>query len=149
MADNDSSRQIPERWKLVIKEQKDGSCISYYTCPESGQKFSTYEDLMRYVNYAKAAKLSIYSPDFRPRNTPRGPKKKASKSVEEQTEGSSDSDDSMFKLPSIASLELPEVAIPTPSDQQSSSGQMKTKNRPANEGCSSGSNKGKGKKQKM
>lgn len=47
---------------LVVKEQKDGSSLSYYTCPESGQKFNTYEDLMRYVNYAKAAKLSIYSP---------------------------------------------------------------------------------------
>lgn len=36
--------------------------LQYYSCPETGQKFYTYEDLMRYVNYAKAAKLSIYSP---------------------------------------------------------------------------------------
>ncbi|KAM2264591.1 hypothetical protein ACFXTI_040735 [Malus domestica] len=35
------------------------------TCVLTGQHFSTYEDLMRYVNYAKEKKLSIYAPDFK------------------------------------------------------------------------------------
>ncbi|XP_022757238.1 uncharacterized protein LOC111304694 [Durio zibethinus] len=138
---------IPDHWTLVVKEQKDGSSLSYYTCPESGQKFYTYEDLMRYVNYAKAAKLSIYSPDFRPRNQPRKPKKKVSMPDLEQIEISSDSEDSIFELPSIASLEFMEVASPAQSSKQSSSGKMKAKKtRASNEGCSS--NKGKAKKQK-
>lgn len=28
MADKDSSRPIPDRWMLVVKEQKDGSSLS-------------------------------------------------------------------------------------------------------------------------
>ena len=28
MADKNSSRPIPDRWKLVVKEQKDGSSLS-------------------------------------------------------------------------------------------------------------------------
>ncbi|XVE77083.1 hypothetical protein DITRI_Ditri13aG0033500 [Diplodiscus trichospermus] len=148
MADKDLSRPIPDHWRLVAKEQKDGSRLSYYTCPESGQKFYTYEDLMRYVNYAKAAKLSIYSPDFRPRNQPRRSKKKASTPDLDQSEKSSDSEDSMFKLPSIASLELmEETSSPAPSEKPSAAtGKIKLENRASNEGCSL--NKGKAKKQK-
>ena len=67
-------------------------------------------------------------------------------------EKSSDSDDSMFELPSIASLELMEVASsPAHSDKQSAtSGQMRLENRASNEGCSSkkGQAKSKSKKQK-
>lgn len=136
MAHKDTSRPIPEHWTLVIEDQKDGSSISFYTCPDTGQRFNTYEDLIRYVNYAKAAKLSIYSPDFRPLSPPRRRrKKKACEPVEEQIEVSLNSDDSTFNLPSITSLELVEVASPAASDQQSSSGQMKTKKQAANEGC--------------
>ncbi|XVF22605.1 hypothetical protein REPUB_Repub12eG0185800 [Reevesia pubescens] len=98
---------------------------------------------MRYVNYAKAAKLSIYSPDFRPHDPPLKAKKKASMPDLEQTERSSDSEDSIFELPSIASLEFIEVASPA----ESASGKMKPeKNWAANEGCSS--KKGKANKQK-
>ncbi|XVF33382.1 hypothetical protein REPUB_Repub17cG0163700 [Reevesia pubescens] len=149
MADKDSSKPMPDRWTLVVKEKKDGSSLSYYTCPESGQKFYTYEDLMRYVTYAKAAKLSIYSPDFRPITRRRGSKNKASMPDVDQIEKSSDSDDSTFELPTIASLELMEVASPGPaeSDKQSASGKKKLeKSRASSEGCSS--NKGKAKKQK-
>ncbi|XWS46040.1 hypothetical protein CRYUN_Cryun14cG0030600 [Craigia yunnanensis] len=151
MADKNSSRPIPDRWTLVVKEQKDGSSLSYYTCPESGQKFYTYEDLMRYVNYAKAAKLSIYSPDFHPRNGRRRPKKKASMPDLDQIEKSSDSEDSTFKLPSITSLELMEVASsPAQSDKESAtSGKMKFSNRASNEGCSSNKGKGKAKAKKQ
>ncbi|XP_017969536.1 PREDICTED: uncharacterized protein LOC18614199 isoform X2 [Theobroma cacao] len=145
--DENSSRPIPDRWMLVVKEQKGGSRRSYYSCPETGQKFYTYEDLMRYVNYAKAAKLSIYSPNFRPIN-PRKPKKKASVPDVDQSavEKSSDSEDSTFKLPSIASLELMEVVSPSHSDKQSASGKSKLENQSSNEACSS--ERGKGKKQK-
>ncbi|PPD84239.1 hypothetical protein GOBAR_DD18816 [Gossypium barbadense] len=114
----------------------------YYTCPESGQKFNTYEDLMRYVNYAKAAKLSIYSPDFCPRKPPRKPKKKAS------TPEVAQSNDSTFELPPIASLEFLDEWSSAESDKQSASGKKKLeKNHASNEGCSSG-NMGKAKKQK-
>ncbi|MBA0704432.1 hypothetical protein Golax_016687 [Gossypium laxum] len=158
MADKDSSRPIPDRWMLVVKEQKDGSSLSYYTCPESGQKFNTYEDLMRYVNYAKAAKLSIYSPDFCPRKPPRKPKKKAStpevaqnvaeKDKDKDSDSNSDSSDSTFELPPIASLEFLDEWSSAESDKQSASGKKKLeKNHASNEGCSSG-NMGKAKKQK-
>ncbi|KAL1060386.1 hypothetical protein V6Z11_1Z101900 [Gossypium hirsutum] len=135
---------------LVVKEQKDGSSLSYYTCPESGQKFNTYEDLMRYVNYAKAAKLSIYSPDFCPRKPPRKPKKKASTPEDKDSDSDSDSDssDSTFELPPIASLEFLDEWSSAESDKQSASGKKKLeKNHASNEGCSSG-NMGKAKKQK-
>ncbi|KAI4355012.1 hypothetical protein L6164_003830 [Bauhinia variegata] len=36
--------------------------IQYYYYPGTQQEFRTYEDLMRYVNYAMAAKLGPYSP---------------------------------------------------------------------------------------
>ncbi|MFQ6619961.1 hypothetical protein Gotur_000762 [Gossypium turneri] len=160
MADKDSSRPIPDRWMLVVKEQKDGSSLSYYTCPESGQKFNTYEDLMRYVNYAKAAKLSIYSPDFCPRKPPRKPKKKAStpevaqnvakkdKDSDSDSDLDSDSSDSTFELPPIASLEFLDEWSSAESDKQSASGKKKLeKSHASNEGCSSG-NMGKAKKQK-
>ncbi|XWS77092.1 hypothetical protein CRYUN_Cryun01aG0232600 [Craigia yunnanensis] len=138
MADKNSSRPIPDRWMLVVKEQKDGSSLSYYTCPESGQKFYTYEDLMRYVNYAKAAKLSIYSPDFCPIGRRGKPKKKAIMPDLDQIEISSDSEDSTFELPTITSLELMEVASsPSHADKHPTS---------SNEGCSS--DKRKAKKQK-
>ncbi|XP_038709273.1 uncharacterized protein LOC120004099 isoform X2 [Tripterygium wilfordii] len=61
-----SSKPIPEGWKLVVEKQKNGSKTLSYVCPDSCQIFNDYEMLMRYVNYAKAAKLSIYSPDFVP-----------------------------------------------------------------------------------
>ncbi|KAH1130066.1 hypothetical protein J1N35_001444 [Gossypium stocksii] len=158
MADKDSSRPIPDRWMLVVKEQKDGSSLSYYTCPESGQKFNTYEDLMRYVNYAKAAKLSIYSPDFCPRKPPRKPKKKAStaevaqnvveKDKDKDSDSDSDSSDSTFELPPIASLEFLDEWSSAESDKQSASGKKKLeKNHASSEGCSGG-NMGKAKKQK-
>ncbi|WRX11361.1 hypothetical protein QQP08_003848 [Theobroma cacao] len=111
--DENSSRPIPDRWMLVVKEQKGGSRRS----------------------------------NFRPIN-PRKPKKKASVPDVDQSavEKSSDSEDSTFKLPSIASLELMEVVSPSHSDKQSASGKSKLENQSSNEACSS--ERGKGKKQK-
>ncbi|XVE73909.1 hypothetical protein DITRI_Ditri11bG0156400 [Diplodiscus trichospermus] len=143
MANKDSSKPIPERWMEVSKEKRDGSIVSYYICPESGQKFNTYEDLMRYVNYAKAAKLSIYSPNFRPIGQCK-PKEKAGILDIDLNEKSSGSEDYAFELPSP--LEPMEVASPGLSDKQSVSGKTKLGNQASNEGCSS--SKGKGKKQK-
>lgn len=36
--------------------------LQSFFCPETEQEFSAYEKLMRYVRYAKAAKVSIYAP---------------------------------------------------------------------------------------
>ncbi|PPD81889.1 hypothetical protein GOBAR_DD21185 [Gossypium barbadense] len=58
----DSPGPIPEGWVLYTKFRKDGIEVKTYFCPATEQEFYTYEDLMRYVRYAKAAKLSIYSP---------------------------------------------------------------------------------------
>ncbi|KAA3485523.1 ATPase 10, plasma membrane-type-like protein [Gossypium australe] len=62
----DSPGPIPEGWILHTKF-KNGIEVKKnmtYLCPATEQEFYTYEDLMRYVRYAKAAKLSIYSPEF-------------------------------------------------------------------------------------
>ncbi|XP_050143460.1 uncharacterized protein LOC126619202 [Malus sylvestris] len=59
MEDKNLEKPIPEGWEL----KDEGSKTSHYLCPATGQHFSTYEDLMRYVNYAKENKLSIYAPD--------------------------------------------------------------------------------------
>ncbi|PPS05833.1 hypothetical protein GOBAR_AA14822 [Gossypium barbadense] len=53
---------IPEGWVLDTKFKEDGTEVKCYLCPATEQQFYTYEDLMRYVRYAKAAKVSIYSP---------------------------------------------------------------------------------------
>ncbi|KAG8499854.1 hypothetical protein CXB51_006275 [Gossypium anomalum] len=55
---------IPEGWVLDTKFKEDGTEVKCYLCPATEQQFYTYEDLMRYVRYAKAAKVSIYSPYF-------------------------------------------------------------------------------------
>ncbi|XP_022770367.1 uncharacterized protein LOC111313835 [Durio zibethinus] len=143
MADKNSLMRVPEHWTLVVKEQEDGSSLSYYTCLASGQKFYSYEDLMRYVNYAKAAKLSIYSPDFSPIKQ----KAKASRPDFDRIDISSDSEDSASKLPSVASNEVMEVASPAHSVKQSLTGKMKFENRASNGECSSSGVKAK--KQKM
>ncbi|PKI45402.1 hypothetical protein CRG98_034207 [Punica granatum] len=61
------------------------NCFKHYLCPATGQHFYTYEDMMRYVTYAKLWELSIYAPDFeakrkgKPRNKHLG--KQSSKSA--------------------------------------------------------------------
>ncbi|KAK9006609.1 hypothetical protein V6N11_018946 [Hibiscus sabdariffa] len=143
---NNSPRQIPDRWKLVKKPQKDGSSLLYYTCPESGQKYYSYEDLMRYVNYAKAAKLSIYADDFCPLKPARQPKKRAS--TPESNEKSLDLDESTMELSRNDSFEWVREMIMEESVAQFGLEKMKLENNPAsNEGCSS--SMGNGKKQKM
>ncbi|XP_039048193.1 uncharacterized protein LOC120188885 [Hibiscus syriacus] len=145
MADEDSSGPIPDRWMLVVKKQKDGSSLSYYTCPESGQKFDSYEDLMRYVNYAQAAKLSMYAADFRPLKPSRRSNKRASRP--EPSEKSLDSDDSTFELPEIAPINLLDEMSPAEFGKQSASSKMKLERKAApNEDCSG--SMGKAKKQK-
>ncbi|KAI5345481.1 PREDICTED: LOC110268692 [Prunus dulcis] len=69
MGDKPSDTPIPDGWKFKSEVRKDGSTSSCYWCPATGQHFFTYEDLMRYVNYAKEAKLSIYAPDFNSNKT--------------------------------------------------------------------------------
>ncbi|GKV28668.1 hypothetical protein SLEP1_g37689 [Rubroshorea leprosula] len=63
MADSSSNQTIPEGWVLKTGKEKRGTEYKYYFCPVTGQHFYTYEDLMRYVTYAKASKLSIYADD--------------------------------------------------------------------------------------
>ncbi|GMI73599.1 hypothetical protein HRI_001029200 [Hibiscus trionum] len=143
MAGKDSSGPIPDRWMLVVKKQKDGSSLSYYTCPESGQKFYSYEDLMRYVNYANPSELSVYADDFHPLKPVRKSKKRAN--TPEPSEKISDSDDSIFALSPIAPLDdfLDEMSS-VEFDKQSASGKTKLEKIPTpNEGCM-----GKAKKQK-
>ncbi|KAK8557797.1 hypothetical protein V6N13_008182 [Hibiscus sabdariffa] len=147
MADKNSPGPIPYRWELVEKNQKDGSSLLYYTCLESGQKYYSYEDLMRYVNYAKAAKVSIYSDDFCPLKHARKPKKRAS--TPESNEKRLDLDESTMELsrPPIHSFgwisEMMEDSV-----NQFGFDKMKLENNPgSNEGCSS--SMGNGKKQKM
>ncbi|KAB1214421.1 hypothetical protein CJ030_MR5G003231 [Morella rubra] len=65
MSDQNSSLTIPSGWILRNEIQKDGSTLSYYFCEATGQLFGTYDDLMRYVNYAREAMVSVYSPDFK------------------------------------------------------------------------------------
>ncbi|XVF37950.1 hypothetical protein REPUB_Repub20aG0055400 [Reevesia pubescens] len=55
---------IPEGWVLSTELKDDGTEIKCYLCPPTEQRFYTYEDLMRYVRYAKKAKVSIYDPNF-------------------------------------------------------------------------------------
>lgn len=69
MGDKPSDTPIPDGWKFKSEVRKDGSTSSCYWCPATGQHFFTYEDLMRYVTYAKGAKLSIYAPDFNSNKT--------------------------------------------------------------------------------
>ncbi|GMJ01551.1 hypothetical protein HRI_003824300 [Hibiscus trionum] len=142
MADEDSSRPIPDRWMFVVKKKKDGSSLSYYTCPESGQKYYSYEDLMRYVNYAKVAKLSIYADDFCPRKPPRRSKKRAS--TPPPSENNSDSDDPPFEPTPLTEFDwLNELSL-TEFDKQSPFFNMDLENPTSNEGSSS--NMGKAKK---
>ncbi|PQQ08039.1 uncharacterized protein Pyn_01348 [Prunus yedoensis var. nudiflora] len=63
MASKNDSLEIPEGWVLKTRVEENGTEVKGFLCPETGQEFSTYQDLMRYVRYAKAAQLSIYSPD--------------------------------------------------------------------------------------
>ncbi|XP_008235480.1 PREDICTED: uncharacterized protein LOC103334313 [Prunus mume] len=63
MASKNDSLEIPDGWVLNTRVEEDGTEVKGFLCPETGQEFSTYQDLMRYVRYAKAAQLSIYSPD--------------------------------------------------------------------------------------
>ncbi|KAK9207401.1 hypothetical protein WN943_017687 [Citrus x changshan-huyou] len=62
MADKKLSGPIPDGWSLEIKKKKDGSKVLSYICPGTGQCFSSYEDMMRYVIYAKNAELPIFVP---------------------------------------------------------------------------------------
>ncbi|KAE8724088.1 putative Homeodomain-like protein [Hibiscus syriacus] len=142
MADKESSGPIPDRWKLVVKKKKDGSNLSYYTCPESGQKFYSYEDLMRYVKYAKAAKLSIYADDFFPIKPARGRRsKKRASTPEPSADSNSDSGDVTYKLPPIDQFDWfeDEPSLGESAKQFAYGGA-------SNEGCSSGM--GDAKKQK-
>ncbi|KAB2602120.1 hypothetical protein D8674_003125 [Pyrus ussuriensis x Pyrus communis] len=59
-----NSLEIPDGWVLRTRVESDGTEVQSFFCPETEQEFSTYEKLMRYVRYAKAAKVSIYAPDF-------------------------------------------------------------------------------------
>ncbi|XP_010544697.1 PREDICTED: uncharacterized protein LOC104817277 isoform X1 [Tarenaya hassleriana] len=63
-AEENSRRPIPDGWRLVKGTKKNGTHYSYYICPETKQRFSSYENLMRYVHYAEVALVSIYSPYF-------------------------------------------------------------------------------------
>ncbi|XP_061340189.1 uncharacterized protein LOC133286754 [Gastrolobium bilobum] len=65
MAPKRDARPIPTGWTLETEVQKDGSKLSFYYCPGTGQHFFTYSDLMRYVEYAKNAGVGIYSPSFK------------------------------------------------------------------------------------
>ncbi|TQD83430.1 hypothetical protein C1H46_031018 [Malus baccata] len=60
-----NSLEIPDGWVLHTRVESDGTEVQSFFCPQTEQEFSTYEKLMRYVRYAKAAKVSIYAPDFR------------------------------------------------------------------------------------
>ncbi|KAL9430123.1 hypothetical protein AB3S75_025498 [Citrus x aurantiifolia] len=64
MADKNLSGPIPDGWSLEIKKKKDGSKVLSYICPGTGQCFSSYEDMMRYVIYAKNAELPVFVPNF-------------------------------------------------------------------------------------
>ncbi|KAK8501414.1 hypothetical protein V6N13_016136 [Hibiscus sabdariffa] len=146
MADKNSPGPIPDRWQLVEKPQKDGSSLLYYTCLESGQKYYSYEDLMRYVNYAKAAKLSIYADDFCPLKPACKPRKRAS--TPESNEKIIDLDESTMELSRNDSFQWISEMIMEESVNQFGFEKMKLENNPAsNEGCSS--SMGNGKKQKM
>ncbi|KAL4310000.1 hypothetical protein GQ457_01G033450 [Hibiscus cannabinus] len=59
-----SPAPIPAGWVLDTKLREDGTLVKHYLCPATDQHFYSYEDLMRYVRYAKEAKISIYSPNF-------------------------------------------------------------------------------------
>ncbi|XP_021290677.1 uncharacterized protein LOC110421405 [Herrania umbratica] len=58
------SDSIPEGWVLDTMVKDDGTQVQCYLCPPTDQRFYTYEDLMRYVRYAKQAKVSIYADNF-------------------------------------------------------------------------------------
>ncbi|KAK8630983.1 hypothetical protein V6N13_079751 [Hibiscus sabdariffa] len=137
-----SPEQVPDLWKFVVKKQKDGSSLSYYTCHESGQKFYSYADLMRYVKHAKATELSIYADDFVPLKTARRSKKRANTS--EPSEKILDLDESIFELPPITSLDFLDDMTPAEFERLSTSGKPKPEKNPT----SNESGKGKAKKQK-
>lgn len=110
----DASKPVPEHWKLVIQKRKNRPAISVYKCEETGQQFYKYEDMMRYVNYAKQAKLGIYSPNFGQRcpapSKKGGPgsSKKGGRSVvgENGGEKSAIVESKLEETPPSASLEL-------------------------------------------
>ncbi|KAK8979904.1 hypothetical protein V6N11_066104 [Hibiscus sabdariffa] len=131
----DSPGQVPDLWKFIIKKQKDGSSLSYYVCQESGQKFYSYQDLMRYVNHAKATELSIYADDFVPLKTACKSKKRAN---------TPEPNESIFALPPITSLDFLDDMSPAEFKMLSDSGKPKPEKNPT----SSESCKGKAKKQK-
>ncbi|TKY63866.1 suppressor protein SRP40 [Spatholobus suberectus] len=59
------SEPIPTGWTLETEVLSDGSKAPFYYCPYTGQHFYSYSDLMRYVDYAKKAKLGIYAPGMK------------------------------------------------------------------------------------
>ncbi|XP_027109781.1 uncharacterized protein [Coffea arabica] len=61
----DEEPQIPEGWRVVDHEKRNGEVVKCYT-NVIGQKFFTMEDLMRYVAFAKRKQISIYEPGFHP-----------------------------------------------------------------------------------
>ncbi|XP_073220061.1 uncharacterized protein [Cicer arietinum] len=56
--------------------------LKVYYCPDSGQNFLTYANLIRYVEYAKRRRFGIYSPSFKAvRKTENDAKKKSTVST--------------------------------------------------------------------
>ncbi|CAK8533267.1 unnamed protein product [Lathyrus sativus] len=56
----DESPTIPTGWDVKSEVQKNGSIKRSYYCPDTGQNFYTYPNLIRYVNYAKRYQVGAY-----------------------------------------------------------------------------------------
>ncbi|KAL7238814.1 hypothetical protein ACSBR2_004837 [Camellia fascicularis] len=56
---------IPDGWHVKKEIGKNGKEIKCYK-NDIGQTFYSEQDLMRYINYAKRAKVSIYAPNYTP-----------------------------------------------------------------------------------
>ncbi|XP_028122774.1 uncharacterized protein LOC114319891 isoform X2 [Camellia sinensis] len=56
---------IPDGWHAEDEIGKNGKEIKCYK-NDIGQTFYSEQDLMRYINYAKRAKVSIYAPNYTP-----------------------------------------------------------------------------------
>ncbi|CAL5196142.1 unnamed protein product [Lathyrus oleraceus] len=56
----EESLAIPTGWNVKSEVQKNGSIKRSYYCPDTGQHFYTYPNLIRYVNYAKRNQVGVY-----------------------------------------------------------------------------------------
>ncbi|KAL5061974.1 hypothetical protein RYX36_023711 [Vicia faba] len=56
----DEGPTIPTGWSVKSEVQKNGPIKRSYYCPDTGQHFYTYPNLIRYVNYAKRNQVGAY-----------------------------------------------------------------------------------------